>query len=59
MIADKAEIEDSRIFFFAGSAEGEVQAALTPVTAAIAGAAFGLVVTLVMLLLGSGSRRRD
>lgn len=59
MIADKAEIEDSRIFFFAGSAEGDVQAALTPVTAAIAGATFGLVVTLLMLLLGSGSRRRD
>ena len=58
MIADKAEVEHSRILLFAGSAEGDVQAAFTPVTAAIAGGAFGLIVTVVLVVLGAGSKRR-
>jgi hypothetical protein len=45
---ERAEIENSRIVFFAGTTEGDIRPMLTPQTAAIAGAAAGL----VLLLLG-------
>lgn len=49
--ARQAQVEDSRILLFTGSASGEVHTAFTPVTAAIAGAAFGLVLALVTVFL--------
>ncbi len=49
--ARQARVEDSRIVLFAGTADGEVNTAFTPVTAAIAGGAFGLVLALVTFAL--------
>lgn len=49
--ARQARIEDSRVFLFAGTADGEVNTALTPLTAAIFGAAFGLVLALASVIL--------
>jgi hypothetical protein len=54
--AEKATLEGSRVVLFAGSAEGDVHTVLTPVTAAIAGGVFGLVMALLTILLRSRSR---
>jgi hypothetical protein len=54
--AESATLTDSRVVVFAGKAEGDVNAVLTPLSAAVAGGAFGLVVALVMILLRSRSR---
>lgn len=51
--ARHATIERSSIFLFAGSADGDVHALLTPKTAAIVGGAFALVLTIVSAILRS------
>ncbi|MCO5175917.1 MAG: hypothetical protein M9890_02940 [Thermomicrobiales bacterium] len=56
LTADHATVEDSRIFLFAGTAEGPVNAALTPVTAAALGGAFGAVLAVLLLIFKSRSR---
>lgn len=53
--ARQARIEDSSVFLFAGTADGEVKPVLTPLTAAIFGAAAGLVLALVSVLLRAQS----
>ena len=57
--SERATIEDSRIVVFAGQAEGDVHPVLTTRGAAVAGAAAGLVLTLMMILLGAFSGKRD
>jgi hypothetical protein len=54
--AQNATLTDSRVVVFAGSADGDVNAVLTPLSAAIAGGVFGLVVALVTILLRSRPR---
>jgi 3D (Asp-Asp-Asp) domain-containing protein len=51
-----ATIEDSRVLIFAGQANGDVQALMTSRSAAILGGAAGLVLSLMLILLRSGSR---
>jgi hypothetical protein len=51
LFSDKVELtDDSRVFFFAGSANGDVRALFTPRSAAAFGAVVGLVVTCFLLL---------
>jgi hypothetical protein len=51
LFSDKVELaDDSRVFFFAGSADGEVRALFTPRTAAVFGGAVGLVLAGLLLL---------
>jgi hypothetical protein len=54
--AERATIEDSRIGIFNGTADGEVHALLTARSAAMLGAALGLVVVVLSVLL-RGLRR--
>jgi hypothetical protein len=57
--SERAALENSRIVIFAGTADGDVQAVMTARSAAIAGAAAGFVLTLLLVLLGvrPGGRR--
>jgi len=57
VMAREARFEGSRIFFFAGRAEGDVSTALTIPTAAALGAAFGAGVAVVVALLRVAFRR--
>ena len=49
--ARQARIEDSNVFMFAGTADGEVKPVFTPATAAALGAAFALVLVLVSTIV--------
>ena len=48
--ARQAHIEQSRIVFFSGTAAGDVKTIFTPTTAAILGAAFGLVLAIASII---------
>lgn len=57
LFSDQVELsDDSRVFFFAGSATGDVRALFTPRTAAVFGGALGLVVAGLLLLGRAVSR---
>lgn len=49
--ARQARIEDSNVFMFAGTADGEVKATFTPATAAAFAAAFALVLAVASLAI--------
>lgn len=53
----RASVDGSRMFVFSGSAEGDVRTVFTPRTAVLCGAAFGLVVVLLNVLLRGPARR--
>jgi hypothetical protein len=55
--AKQAHIEDSSIVLFAGTADGDVKAIFTPTTAAVLGAAFGLIFALTSLFIRALSQR--
>ena len=55
--ARQAHIEQSRIVFFSGSADGELKTVFTPTTAAILGAAFGLVFAIVTMIVKAATDR--
>lgn len=57
--AEHATLADSKVVIFAGSTDGDVQAVLTARGAAIFGAAAGLVLALMLVLLGVRSGKRD
>lgn len=57
--ARQARIEDSRVFLFAGTADGEVKAAFTPVTAAAIGAAFAIVLAIASLAIRVATGRNE
>lgn len=57
--AERATLDDSRVVIFAGRAEGDIRAVLTARSAAIFGAAAGLVLTLMLVLLGARPGSRD
>ena len=55
--ARQARIEDSNVVLFAGTADGEVKALFTPVTAAALGAAFGLIFALASVAIRTLANR--
>lgn len=57
--AEHATLEDSRVLVFAGHTDGDVYPVLTARGAAILGAAAGLVLTFMLVLLGVRSNDRD
>jgi len=54
--AEKASIDGSSMLIFSGTTEGDVYTTFTPRTAALFGAAFGLVVVLLNALLRGSVR---
>jgi hypothetical protein len=59
VMAERATLEDSRVVIFAGQADGDVQAVMTTRSAAVFGAAAGLVLTFMLVLLGGRPGKRD
>ncbi|HUG14469.1 MAG TPA: hypothetical protein VMM78_05550 [Thermomicrobiales bacterium] len=59
VMAERATLEDSRVLVFAGQADGDVHTVLTARGAAVMGAAAGLVVTLLLVLLGARPGKRS
>lgn len=59
VMSERATLEDSRVVIFAGQADGDVQAVMTTRSAAIFGAAAGLVLTLMMVILGARSGKQE
>jgi hypothetical protein len=59
-VADQVHLDDARVWLLAGKAEGNARVTFTPVSAAVAGVAFGgslaMLLTLFRLIFGKGTR---